>query len=141
MLSSASAAVFPNLVIYHKLRDFGHGPRDKILLLVRSHESPKVRDFGKFPRKMGKSHYFCPKNTKSFHSKIFQEKICEFPVILRSIPRDNHDFFGCFFARDFRDFFALKSGFSRKIIWEHWEHSTLDRIRYKRCSMFHIRSE
>ena len=35
------AAVFPNLVIYHELRDFGYDPRDKILLLVISHEPPK----------------------------------------------------------------------------------------------------
>ena len=26
--------MFPNLVIYHELRDFGHGPCDKILLLA-----------------------------------------------------------------------------------------------------------
>ena len=38
----ASAAVFPNLVIYHELRDFGHSLREKILLLVTSHEGPKT---------------------------------------------------------------------------------------------------
>ena len=83
-------------MIYHELRDFGHGPRDKILLLVTSHESPKVRDFGKFPRKMGKSHYFCPKNTKIFHSKVqtktFSKKIRDFSAILRFIARDYSDF-------------------------------------------------
>ena len=35
-------AVFPNLVIYHEFRDFGHSPRDKFLLLVRSHERAKT---------------------------------------------------------------------------------------------------
>ena len=82
--------VFPNLVIYHEFRDFGHGPRDKILLLVTSHESPKVRDFGKFPRKMGKSHYFAQKipkfytwesevSTWDFRTKLFRKKSVIFP--------------------------------------------------------------
>ena len=34
-------AVFPNLVIYHEFRDFGHSLRDKISGPVTSHEPPK----------------------------------------------------------------------------------------------------
>ena len=74
---------------------------------------------GNFPEKWENPTIFAQKHTKIFHSKLFQEKIREFPAILRFIARDNRDFLGVFFARDFRDFFALKSGFSRKIIWEH----------------------
>ena len=33
--------VFPNLVIYHELRDFGVSLRDRNFPSVRSHESPK----------------------------------------------------------------------------------------------------
>ena len=68
----------------------------------------KVRDFRefqkieykntKFPRKMGKSHYFCPKNTKNFHSKVqtksFSKKIRDFPRFwgLLLVARDYSDF-------------------------------------------------
>ena len=37
--------VFPNLVIYHKLRDFGVSLRDRNFPSVRSHESPKSPRF------------------------------------------------------------------------------------------------
>ena len=58
---SESYSVFPNLVTYHDLRDFGHSPGDKKFLLVTNHESLKVRDFGKFPKKLGKSPIFAQK--------------------------------------------------------------------------------
>ena len=58
---SNHSAVFPNLVTYHDLRDFGHSPGDKKFLLVTNHESLKVRDFGKFPKKLGKSSNFAQK--------------------------------------------------------------------------------
>ena len=75
--------VFPNLVIYHELRDFGHGPRDKILLLVTSHESPQVRDFGKFPEKWENPPIFAQKIpkffTQNFRPKLFKKKSVIFP--------------------------------------------------------------
>ena len=39
--SPGSKTVFPNLVIYHEIRDFEHEPRDKNFCSVTSHESPK----------------------------------------------------------------------------------------------------
>ena len=38
---SLAKSVFPNLVIYHELRDFGVSLRDRNFPSVRSHESPK----------------------------------------------------------------------------------------------------
>ena len=49
------------LVIYHEIRDFEHEPRDKNFCSVTSHEPLKVRDFGKFPKKLGKSSNFAQK--------------------------------------------------------------------------------
>ena len=49
------------LVIYHKIRDFELDPRDKNFCSVTSHETLKVRDFGKFPKKLGKSSNFAQK--------------------------------------------------------------------------------
>ena len=102
-VDASSTSVFPNLVIYHELRDFGHGPRDYFLLLVTSHESPKVRDFGKFPRKMGKSHYFAQKLPKNFG---ILKKIRDFPAILWFFARDFRDFLGVFLLVIFVTFLA-----------------------------------
>ena len=71
-----------------------------------SRDKSRVRDFGKFPEKWENPTIF-QKNPWFFRDF---EVYCSWLLW----------FFGCFFARDFRDFFALKSGFSRKIIWEHW---------------------
>ena len=49
------------LVIYHEIRDFELDPRDKNFCSVTSHEPLKVRDFGKFPKKLGKSSNFAQK--------------------------------------------------------------------------------
>ena len=43
VLSFDFRAVFPNLVIYHELRDFGVSLRDRNFPSMRSHESPKQR--------------------------------------------------------------------------------------------------
>ena len=43
VLSFDFRAVFPNLVIYHELRDFGVSLRDRNFPSMRSHKSPKQR--------------------------------------------------------------------------------------------------
>ena len=54
-------AVLAFLVIYHEIRDFELDPRDKNFCSVTSHEPLKIRDFGKFPKKLGKSSNFAQK--------------------------------------------------------------------------------
>ena len=54
-------SVLAFLVIYHEIRDFELDPRDKNFCSVTSHEPLKVRDFGKFPKKLGKSSNFAQK--------------------------------------------------------------------------------
>ena len=49
------------LVIYHEIRDFELDPRDKNFCSVTSHEPLKIRDFGKFHKKLGKSTNFAQK--------------------------------------------------------------------------------
>ena len=121
-------SVFPNLVIYHEIRDFEHEPRDKNFCSVTSHESPKVCDFGNTlgnSQKNGKIPLFLPKKYQNCSLKTSDQNFFkknswffrDFEVYCSWFSW----FLRCFFARDFRDFFALKSGFSRKIIWEHWQ--------------------
>ena len=59
--SKTAASVLAFLVIYHEIRDFELDPRDKNFCSVTSHEPLKVRDFGKFPKKLGKSSNFAQK--------------------------------------------------------------------------------
>ena len=72
VLSFDFRAVFPNLVIYHELRDFGVSLRDRNFPSVRSHESLKVRDFREF-QKIGYKNTCFSSKTKNrlifFHSK------------------------------------------------------------------------
>ena len=50
------------LVIYHEIRDiFELDPRDKNFCSVTSHEPLKIRDFGKFSKKLEKSSNFAQK--------------------------------------------------------------------------------
>ena len=68
----ATFTVFPNLVIYHEIRDFEHEPRDKNFCSVTSHESPKVRDFGNTlgnSQKNWKIPLFLPKKYQNFSLK------------------------------------------------------------------------
>ena len=60
-LLEALLTVLAFLVIYHEIRDFELDPRDKNFCSVTSHEPLKVRDFGKFPKKLGKSSNFAQK--------------------------------------------------------------------------------
>ena len=71
-------SVLAFLVIYHEIRDFELDPRDKNFCSVTSHEPLKVRDFGKFPKKLGKSSNFAQKviisvtkNQKKIQTKTF----------------------------------------------------------------------
>ena len=61
LLTAESYPVLAFLVIYHEIRDFELDPRDKNFCSVTSHEPLKVRDFGKFPKKLGKSSNFAQK--------------------------------------------------------------------------------
>ena len=99
--------VFPNLVIYHEFRDFGHGPRDKILLSWQV-TSPW---FLEIPRKMGKTHYFSQKYQNFSH---FFKKIRDFSAILRFIARDYSDFLGVFLLVIFVTFLPWSRDFQEK---------------------------
>ena len=59
--SNQIKSVLAYLVIYHEIHDFELDPRDKNFCSVTSHEPLKVRDFGKFPKKLGKSSNFAQK--------------------------------------------------------------------------------
>ena len=99
--------MFPNLVIYHEFRDFGHGLRDKILLSWQV-TSPW---FLEIPRKMGKTHYFSQKYQNFSH---FFKKIRDFSAILRFIARDYSDFLGVFLLVIFVNFFPWSRDFQEK---------------------------
>ena len=100
-------SVFPNLVIYHEFRDFGHGLRDKILLSWQV-TSPW---FLEIPRKMGKTRYFPQKYQKFSH---FFKKIRDFSAILRFIARDYRDFLGVFLHVIFVTFLPWSRDFQEK---------------------------
>ena len=102
-------SVFPNLVIYHELRDFGVSLRDRNFPSVRSHESPKSpwfwdislilgyfpKNWGKFPMFDQKVIFFVKKYSK-FYSKIqtktFSKKYTDF---------SRRDTFSLSFLQDF----------------------------------------
>ena len=99
--------MFPNLVIYHEFRDFGHGLRDKILLSWQV-TSPW---FLEIPRKMGKTHYFSQKYQNFSH---FFKKIRDFSAILRFIARDYSDFLVVFLLVIFVTFLPWSRDFQEK---------------------------
>ena len=105
--SRSLLAVFPNLVIYHEFRDFGHGLRDKILLSWQV-TSPW---FLEIPRKMGKTHYFSQKYQNFSH---FFKKIRDFSAFLRFIARDYSDFLGVFLLVIFVTFLPRSWDFQEK---------------------------
>ena len=96
------------LVIYHEIRDFELDPRDKNFCSVTSHEPLKVRDFGKFPKKLGKSSNFAQKVIKKPKINSDQNFFRDFSAILRSFARDFCDFWGVFWLEIFV-IFGLKS--------------------------------
>ena len=100
------------LVIYHEIRDFELDPRDKNFCSVTSHEPLKIRDFGKFPKKLGKSSNFAQKVvisvTKNQKINSDQNFFRDFSTILRSFARDFRDFWGVFWLEIFV-IFGLKS--------------------------------
>ena len=96
------------LVINHEIRDFELDPRDKNFCSVTSHEPLKVRDFGKFPKKLEKSSNFAQKViisvTKKPKINSDQNFFHDFSAILRSFTRDFRDFWLKIFV-----IFGLKS--------------------------------
>ena len=109
---------------------------------MTSHESLKVRDFGKFLQKIRKFPIFAQKviiSVKKYQKFSLKPSDQNFFDKSPWFFRDFEVFCSwfswfwmCFLARDFRDFLDQKSWFPRKIIWEHCSVKKSQRRRIKK---------